>query len=87
MKTKVTFSGGFHNSKAINLILNFTNEALRDYAEGQISAKQLIDESLTPYQRTRLERHFCGIKGCMCGHWHQADIDKEGISQAAKLVK
>jgi len=84
MKTKVTFSGGFHNSKAISLYMNFSNEALCDYADGQIGATDLIDENLTPYQRKRLERHFCGIKGCMCGHWHRADIDKDEITKNAE---
>lgn len=84
MKTKVTFSGGFHNSTPINLYMNISNEALCDYADGQIGATDLIDENLTPYQRKRLERHFCGIKGCMCGHWHRADIDKDEITKNAK---
>ena len=84
MKTIVTFSGGFHNSKAISLYMNFSNEALCDYADCNISAKTLIDENLTPYQRKRLERHFCGIKGCMCGHWHRADINKADIIKNAE---
>lgn len=87
MKTKVTFSGGLHNSTPINLNMNFSNEALCDYADGQIGAKDLIDENLTPYQRKRLERHFCGIKGCMCGHWHRADIDKDEISRNAEYAQ
>ena len=84
MKTIVTFSGGFHNSKAISLYMNFSNEALCDYADCNISAKTLIDENLTPYQRKRLERHFCGINGCMCGHWHRADINKADIIKNAE---
>ncbi len=87
MKTIVTFSGGFHNSKAISLYMNFSNEALCDYADCNISAKTLIDENLTPYQRKRLERHFCGINGCMCGHWHRADIDKGEITKNAEQAK
>ena len=43
MKTRVAFSGGFHNSKAINLYIEFPNAALCDYADGNISAKELID--------------------------------------------
>ena len=84
MKTRVAFSGGFHNSKAINLYIEFPNAALCDFADGNISAKELIDEHLTPYQRKRLERHFCGIKGCTCGHWHRADIDKDDIKSNAE---
>lgn len=90
MKTRVTFSGGFHNSKAINLYIELPNDALCDYAEGNISAKELIDYHLTPYQRKRLERHFCGIKSCTCGHWHCADIDKDNIrsnAETAQLIR
>ena len=87
MKTKVLFNGGFHKSSEIKLYIDFSRNSLIDYADGKISLKELIDENLTPYQRKRLENHFCGIKGCTCGSWNRADIDDEEIKKNASYAK
>lgn len=75
MKKKVTFSGGFHNCQAITLHMNFKEEAFEDYIEHRIGLKEFIDDNLTSYQRKRLDRHFCGIKGCTCCGWRRAEIE------------
>lgn len=75
MKKKVTFSGGFHNCKAITLHMNFKEENFEDYIEHRISLQELIYDNLTPYQRKRLDLHFCGIKGCTCCGWRRAEIE------------
>lgn len=86
-KTKVVFSGGFHNSPAIKIHLNIPFAALRDYADKKVGAKDLIGEYATDYQRKRLEDHFCGIKGCTCGSWHRADIDTTWMDDDAYSAK
>lgn len=87
MKTKVILSGGFHNSADIKLFMEFPANALIDYADGKIYAKDLIEEYATPYQLKRLENHFCGIKGCTCGSWHRADVDTTEIDKNAEKAK
>jgi hypothetical protein len=56
----VLLSGGFHNRPEIWI---------------RVNKKYLIkyDESyLTEHHIKRLEKHFCGIKGCNCGSYHKA---------------
>lgn len=74
MKARVKFEGGFHNSPEINLFVNIDVRLLDDYRRGKIDAIKLIDESLTPYQRKRLDLHFCGDKNCSCDSWKEATI-------------
>lgn len=60
---KVTLSGGFHNSSPINISLpEKVAESLR---EGEVYITDF--HVLSRAQRQKLDRHFCGIKGCMCG--------------------
>ena len=58
---KITFFGGFHNATAINI--NATDNQVNDLKEGFYS----LSEILTDSQYKRLNRHFCGVRGCLCG--------------------
>lgn len=65
----VTFYGGFHNSGAIRVRVNDKQyEALKEGFEP-------LYDILSNHQFKRLNRHFCGIKGCMCGGAMRADIE------------
>lgn len=86
-KTKITLSGGYHNCTSIKLYLNIPFAALRDYADKKTGAAELIEEYATEYQRKRIEYHFCGIKGCTCGSWRRADIDKTTLDDNAYNAK
>ena len=69
LSTTFELSGGFHSSAPIQIRV----WGLRfDGPDEDIPAA--LDQWLTPYQRRRLERHFCGIPGCACGSWHRAEI-------------
>ena len=67
--TKITFFGGFHNSSAATI--RVSNETANDIREGFCS----LSECLTSYQLRRLNRHFCGIKGCTCGGVMRASVE------------
>lgn len=68
--TKITLSGGFHNSKPINIAL----------ADNTVAALKRGEISITDYhvlsraQRIKLDHHFCGIRGCECGGVARATI-------------
>ena len=66
---KVSLSGGFHNSSEISILLS---DAKYNELKSGISSLQ---EVLTPYQFRKLDRHFCGIKGCTCGSFTRAKIE------------
>jgi len=68
----IVLSGGFHNSPEIKIRVD--NTSYRNYALGYIE----FDDMLTNYQRKRLERHFCGIKGCTCGSYRRANVEAYG---------
>ena len=63
----IIFDGGFHHSKAIQVRVPYSLYSL--YSCDKID----FDEMLSDYQRKKLTRHFCGIKGCTCGSYHRAD--------------
>ena len=64
-KTKlIELSGGFHNSSAIRV---------RVPADFHIACDTLI-EGVSELAYERLNRHFCGIKGCTCGGVQRASI-------------
>lgn len=65
----VTFSGGFHNCGAVRIRVN--DEQYNDIKEGFYP----LGEILSGYQITRLNRHFCGVRGCTCGGVLRADIE------------
>lgn len=67
--TKITLFGGFHNASAITI--RVSNETAKDIHEG---FHPLFD-CLTSYQLRRLNRHFCGVRGCTCGGVIRADIE------------
>lgn len=70
MKTKkITLYGGFHNSAPINIIISA--EDAEEVRKGICP----ITDVLTPSQRRKLDRHFCGISDCKCGGVTRATID------------
>ena len=71
MAVKVTLSGGFHNSDPINILM--PKKVAEDLKKGNISLTDY--HVLTRAQRIKLDRHFCGVKGCMCGGVSRADMD------------
>lgn len=87
MKTKISLSGGYHDRSEISVVINIKAEALLDYANGQTSAKELIENYASPYQLKRLQRHFCGVMRCACGSWRRADIDTKGINDSAEVIR
>lgn len=66
---KVTFYGGFHNSSAISARL--TDTQYNTLKEGVTGLREILTES----QQKRLDKHFCGIKGCMCGGISRTTIE------------
>lgn len=68
MKT-IELSGGFHWSPAVRIRVK--DAAVADMQHGLCE----LSDILTKYQKTKLERHFCGIKGCYCGSYRRADIE------------
>ena len=64
--------GGFHNSPLITIKVK-NNEVFNDFQMGFCGLSDLI----TPYQRKRLEKHFCGISGCTCGSYNRAWMEVE----------
>ena len=69
LSTTFELSGGFHRSGSIRIRILTNLWGLRDE-----DIPAALDHWLSPYQRRRLERHFCGIPGCACGSWHRAKI-------------
>ena len=69
MSTLFELSGGFHLAAPIRIRVLTDLWGLRDE-----DIPAALDQWLSPYQRRRLERHFCGIPGCACGSWHRAEI-------------
>lgn len=65
----VTLYGGFHNAAAIRVRVN--EQQYNDLKEGFYP----MDEILSEGQLKRLNRHFCGIKGCTCGGVHRAAME------------
>lgn len=65
----VTFYGGFHNCGAIRV--RVSDEQYNEIA----NATDTWDNILSEGQMKRLERHFCGIRGCCCGGARLASIE------------
>lgn len=68
---KITLSGGFHNSDEIKISL--PHKVAESLKNGEVSLTDY--HVLSRAQRLRLDRHFCGIKGCLCGGVARADIE------------
>ena len=66
---KIRLSGGFHNSEEVSILLS--DAKYKDLKEGVSS----LQEVLSPSQYKKLDRHFCGIKGCTCGSFMRAKIE------------
>lgn len=68
---RLTLYGGFHNSSPIRI----------DVPEKVAHLLKIGEVSLTDYhvltraQRVKLDRHFCGVRGCLCGGVARASID------------
>ena len=69
LSTDFELSGGFHSAAPIRIRVLTNLWGLRPE-----DIPAALDHWLSPYQRRRLERHFCGIPGCACGSWHRAII-------------
>ena len=67
MKTTVLLSGGYHGSPQTRVYLGADLSTVREKIESGE-----LHELLTESQISRLDRHFCGIAGCMCGSWRRA---------------
>ena len=76
MKTiKVTFWGGYHNVPEINMNISLeAYEALYYVIEGDETLVDWACANLSEYQTKRLDKHFCGIKGCSCGSFEHANF-------------
>ena len=67
---KVTLSGGFHN--AADITIQLPAKVAEDLKNGHVSITDY--HVLSRSQRIKLDRHFCGIRGCKCGGVARADI-------------
>lgn len=65
----VTFYGGFHNCGAIRV--RVSEEQRNDIAEGFTPLYDILSDG----QLRRLNRHFCGVRGCTCGGVNRATIE------------
>ena len=66
---KIRLIGGFHHAPGTILILKgkrWEGESVHDAVARLASEGQLA----------RLERHFCGIRGCSCGSWCRAEAEE-----------
>ena len=72
VKTRIiTLGGGFHNSSPINIKANIPDKIIN--AGYKVMVTDLIDY-LSENQIKKIDRHFCGIKKCMCGSYLRAEI-------------
>ncbi len=66
---KVRLVGGFHNAPGTCLIL-----------QGERNPEESISDAVhrlaSEGQLARLERHFCGVRGCSCGSWCRAEAEE-----------
>ena len=65
----VTFYGGFHNCGAIRVRVN--DEQYNALKEGLCPKSEVLSD----YQVRRLQKHFCGVDGCLCGGFIRATMD------------
>jgi hypothetical protein len=74
--TEVVLRGGFHDSPEIRIWLPRNMEFLRaTYHDQPVEVvREWVDRLISDGQRKKLEKHFCGIKGCDCGSWTRAGI-------------
>ena len=66
---KITLSGGFHNSSSVNAIIP------ADSYEELKTGWESLQGVLSGAQLKRLNRHFCGVRGCLCGGVARASWD------------
>ena len=67
---KITLYGGFHNAPAVNV-------KIPDYACDCLEAGiETIQGVLSSQQLKRLNKHFCGVKGCHCGGVRRASWER-----------
>lgn len=65
----VTFYGGFHNCDAIRV--RVTEQQYNDLKEGFTPQYEVLSD----YQVRRLQKHFCGVDGCLCGGFIRATME------------
>lgn len=67
---KIQLKGGFHNAPLITVSL--PSVIVQGLKSGDLA---LTDwHVLSRAQRLKLDRHFCGVKGCKCGGVARAEI-------------
>ncbi len=59
---RITFYGGFHNREEMEIRVK-DKKSIERIVKGE---SHPLDE-ISDNQRKKLDRHFCGIKGCTCG--------------------
>lgn len=60
-KIVLTLYGGFHNATPMNVEISASDyERLRDH-------EATLADVLSEPQFKRVQRHFCGVEGCVCG--------------------
>lgn len=65
----VTFYGGFHNAASTRV--RVSDEQYNELREGFYPLADILSEG----QMKRLNRHFCGVRGCTCGGVNRATIE------------
>jgi hypothetical protein len=68
---KLTFYGGFHNSSEITINIAYVpTKAIWEVIHNDSYIPEFIEEYCSEYQREKLRKHFCGIRGCTCGSYY-----------------
>jgi hypothetical protein len=68
MRIQFKAKGGFHNASEIAFYLS--KHDTQQYINGWVSLRNC----LSPKQKKRLDKHFCGIESCVCGGISRAEI-------------
>lgn len=73
-RLRIIMEQGFHSATETTIYLNVPNIVASSAHRHSITIRDLMGDYMTPTQRSRLKRHFCGIPGCCCGSWRRATI-------------
>lgn len=71
-RLRILMEGGVHNCNPVGIWLQVSQLQIEDFFRSSKSLDEIVEETLSDEQRQRLERYFCGIKGCRCGSYHRA---------------
>ncbi len=95
MKTKLTFSGGWHRCSSTSVYVDIPDgliikiaRAIEQEESGDLDYYTSIINAdyMSKRQRYRLWRHFCGMHDCCCGSYGRADIDYTDLLKNAKKL-